>query len=151
MYQDPNAQEIVVGTDGSGSSIEALRLAARLAPALGAKVHAVSCWHFPYMYMGVVEAADLRQYEDAARQTLEESIVQAFGDKRPEGLKTSLLNGPTATTLMDVSEGSAMLILGRRGHGGFSGLQLGSVSNACVAHASCPVLVIHEDGTQSAH
>jgi nucleotide-binding universal stress UspA family protein len=38
-----------------------------------------------------------------------------------------------------------MLIVGSRGHGGFSGLLLGSVSANCAEHATCPVLVIHGD------
>ncbi|MCU1516000.1 MAG: universal stress protein UspA, partial [Pseudarthrobacter sp.] len=46
--------KVVVGVDGSDSSIEALRLAARLAPALDARVHAVACWDFPQMYAGYV-------------------------------------------------------------------------------------------------
>jgi len=43
---------------------------------------------------------------------------------------------------MNASEESTMLVVGTRGHGGFSGLLLGSVSSACAEHASCPVLVV---------
>jgi nucleotide-binding universal stress UspA family protein len=35
-----------------------------------------------------------------------------------------------------------MLVLGSRGHGGFMGMLLGSVSSASVAHATCPVLIV---------
>jgi nucleotide-binding universal stress UspA family protein len=50
-----------------------------------------------------------------------------------------------AKVLLDVSQGAIMLVVGSRGHGGFAGLLLGSVSANVAEHAPCPVLVIHGD------
>ena len=48
---------------------------------------------------------------------------------------------PAAAVLLDASRGAAMLVLGNRGLGGFRGLLVGSVSQECAQHASCPVVV----------
>lgn len=134
--------KVVVGVDGSDSSVEALRLAARLAPGLGARVHAVACWHFPEMYAGYIPP-DFEAFEASAAKVLAQSIEKAFGPDVPETLTSELVRGPAPATLVDAAAGAAMLVVGRRGHGGFMGLHLGSVSTACVAHAECPVLVVH--------
>lgn len=47
--------------------------------------------------------------------------------------------------LLEASEGALMLLVGSRGHGGFTGLVLGSVSANVAEHATCPVLVLHGD------
>ena len=53
--------------------------------------------------------------------------------------------GLPAKVPLDESKGATMLIVGSRGHGGFSGMLLGSVSANCAEHATCPMLVIHGD------
>ena len=50
--------------------------------------------------------------------------------------------GGPAHALIEMSGGARMLVVGNRGHGGFAGLLLGSVSAACAEHASSPVLII---------
>lgn len=142
--------KVVVGVDGSDASVQALRFAAQLAPALGARIHAVACWDFPQMYAGYVPP-DFEAFEAAAAKTLSESLDKAFGPDVPAGISQELIRGPAPAKLVEAAAGAAMLVVGRRGHGGIRGMHLGSVSTACVSHADCPVLVIHSDASHEKH
>ena len=70
--QQPGDRRIVVGVDGSPSSREALRWAARQAALTGSVVDAVIAWHDPASYaVGVADRRYLRQgprCEDAQRR-----------------------------------------------------------------------------------
>ncbi|WP_426998509.1 universal stress protein [Pseudarthrobacter sp. N5] len=147
---DTEASRIVVGVDGSESSVAALRLAARLAPALDAQVHAVLCWDFPQIYAGYVPP-DFAAYEAAAARRLSEVVTKAFGTETAPDVATKLVRGPAAEKLVEEGSTAQMIVVGRRGRGGFRGLHLGSVSSACVSHADCPVVVVHEEGTHESH
>ncbi|MGX1161223.1 nucleotide-binding universal stress UspA family protein [Arthrobacter sp. SLBN-100] len=132
----------VVGVDGSEASVEALRQAQRLALPLGAKVLATAYWEDPQVYAGYV-AMGIDRFEERVMMVLTDALRQAFGQETPPNVIPQVVRGHARESLIDASRHADMLIVGRRGHGGFGGMLLGSVSSACVAHAHCPVLVVH--------
>jgi nucleotide-binding universal stress UspA family protein len=143
------ADRIVVGIDGSPSSTQALRWAVFMAAATASTVEAVTVWHLPSVSSAGAWAAVTpywRPGEDA-RKMLEDVVKEALPEARPSSLRLTIREGATAKVLLEVSASARMLVVGSRGHGGFAGLLLGSVSTACSAHATCPVLVVHADST----
>jgi nucleotide-binding universal stress UspA family protein len=135
---------IVVGVDGSPSSQQALRWGARAAAAFGAGLDAVTAWDFPAGYGFGSVPSDWDPAQDM-RTVLDQTIQAVFGDQPPAGLRRLVNEGGAARVLLNASQGAIMLVVGSRGHGGFAGLLLGSVSANVAEHASCPVLVIHGD------
>jgi nucleotide-binding universal stress UspA family protein len=132
---------IVVGVDGSESSINALRFAVRTAKAFGTSLEAVAVWNYP----AGAEVALLADWspERDAREILAIVAEAVFKGDRPSWFSTVAKRGSAARVLIEESIGAEMLVLGSRGHGGFIGLLLGSVSTACAEHARCPVLIVH--------
>lgn len=132
---------IVVGVDGSEQSIAALRFAEKLAPPFGAIIQAVSTWDYPPEYAGYVPMGS-DNFEEITQKHLDSAVQAAFGENAPQGLEKRVIFSHPSKGLVKAAEGAVMLVLGRRGHGTFRGLLMGSVSGACVAHAKCPVLVV---------
>lgn len=146
MTEPRDVRTIVVGVDGSDASVEALRQAQSLAGPLSASVVALASWDFPPVYDGYV-AVGINDFDVRAGEILEEAVGKAFGADKPANVETRLVQGHPRHTLIEASRDADMLVVGRRGHGGFGGLLLGSVSSALVAHAHCPVLVVHTPET----
>lgn len=138
----PSGARIVVGVDGSPSSLDALRWAHRVGSPLGLAIDAIICWSYPTNY-GIGVAFTEYRPEMEAKVALEEALLAAFGDTAPAGLRASVREGYPAKELIDASRGAEMLVVGSRGHGGFVGLLIGSVSAYCAEHAACPVVVLH--------
>lgn len=147
MARVDDAMKIVVGVDGSEASVEALRQAQRLAVPLGAEVDAVACWEYPNIYDTYV-AVGIGGFKERAEELLQEAMTTAFAGERPENVHTHVVEGLARSVLIDASKEADLLVVGRRGHGGFAGLLLGSVSSACVSHAHCPVLVVQRPAAE---
>ncbi|ASN40185.1 MULTISPECIES: universal stress protein [Paeniglutamicibacter] len=136
---------VIVGVDGSPQSVSALRYAAQLSAKLDHDLVAFTSW---------LPRIALEDYtpewapEQDARDALEATITEAFGEHVPAQLGRQVIMGPAAPNLIEASKSAALLVLGTRGRGGFKGLVMGSVSSSLAAHAKCPVLIHHgEDST----
>lgn len=144
MAED-SAHRAVVGVDGSPASRAALRWAVDwVAGAGGGTVDAVHTWQAPYVYGpmgGALVAVDPVPFESAAKEAL---VAAVEAVEPPPGVVVSSLlsEGACAQTLLDRAEGADLLALGTRGRGGFAGLLLGSVTQQCLHHATCPVVVL---------
>jgi nucleotide-binding universal stress UspA family protein len=137
---------IVAGVDGSPSSICALRWAIRQAELTGAAVEAVIAWHYPISTGGYGWAptgmATSFDFKENAEKVLAEAISTACGHDSSVPAHARVEEGNPAQVLLDAADGADLLVVGSRGHGGFTEALLGSVSQHCVHHARCPVVVI---------
>jgi nucleotide-binding universal stress UspA family protein len=140
---------IVVGIDGSDGARTALRFAADEASIRRTQLRVVSAWHVPtgvYMpptYMDL----DLDAYRQTASDVAERQVVDVLGPERATAVYVVIHEGSPAEVLIAESRQAELLVVGSRGHGGFAGLLLGSVSQHCAAHAHCPVVVVRGPGT----
>ncbi len=134
------AQHIVVGVDGSPASIDALRWAIGQGELSHRTVDAVISWELPTQY-GTDFYGGQFDWADMARGTLQTALNE-IGDSGPINGRAIVVEGHPAYALVEASKDAELLVVGSRGHGGFVGMLLGSVSEYVIAHAHCPVLVV---------
>ena len=139
------AGRIVVGVDGSPSSTRALQWAVGQARLTGAEVHAVMAWTPPTVYAWGPGLPDDINWAEDCGTALEQTITKAVDEPDAEAVHRHVVRGHPAQALLDRAIGADLLVVGCRGHGGFTGMLLGSVSQHIIAHASCPVLVVHDE------
>lgn len=121
---------VVVGLDLSDSSEHALRFALDEAASLGAPVHVVHAWH------GGDGAACQRDLETriaswAGKYPALEITAHAVAERNP------------SRALLHAVPDARLIVVGTRGRGPVAGGVLGSTGNALLAHAACPVAVVH--------
>jgi nucleotide-binding universal stress UspA family protein len=131
---------IVVGVDGSSSSLDALTWAVAQAALTGATVQAVIAWDYPSLY-GAYPIGDSVDWGINAQQIIDTALDTALG-KDSAKVSSTVVQGHPARVLIDASAGAELLVVGNRGHGEFTEMLLGSVSQHVVSHATCPVLVM---------
>lgn len=144
---------MVVGVDGSDGSRQALRLAAREATLRGATLYVVHAWQIPLILalpersiagFAVVSADDLDRIAQLSEQEAGRILDQALADLAGSDVEVvrEVVEANAAEALVHASNGAELLVVGSRGRGGFSSLLLGSVSQHCLEHAICPVVVV---------
>jgi nucleotide-binding universal stress UspA family protein len=136
---------VVVGVDRSPASATALRWAADEARLRQARLRVVMAWQLPSiaLYPAPFPADVVADGQLAAQRLLAEELDEVLGHDR-QGLEVEpvVVDGAAAPVLLDQAAAASLLVVGSRGHGGFTGLLLGSTSSQVVHHAPCPVTVV---------
>ncbi|MCW2803998.1 MAG: hypothetical protein JWN06_2215 [Propionibacteriaceae bacterium] len=140
------ADSVVVGHDGSAGADAALLTALEFADRLKAPVTLVRSWSVAtaprpadWTFGYVPSSDELQQAVLDELRTRTETSVSRFPDV---AISYLAVQASPAKSLIELSRTALMLVVGSRGMGGFAEMVLGSVSDQCVRHAGCPVLVV---------
>lgn len=136
---------VVVGVDGSPASSAALEFAADEADRRGTDLVAVHTWTTAsttalndILPMGYESWDSLEEQ----RRVLAEALG-GIGERHPDlNVRREIRHGLARQVLTTLSDGAQLVVVGSRGHGGFTGLMLGSVSQHLMYRAACPVAVV---------
>ncbi|WP_327004413.1 universal stress protein [Dactylosporangium sp. NBC_01737] len=141
----PEAGRVIAGVDGSHDADRAMRFAFEQASFRGAGLTAVHTYLWPDA-TGPGDTLPLVYDEDDLRddeQRLLAESVAGWTDKFPDvNVRRRIVRGTPAGVLTRLSHDAELLVVGSRGRGGFTGLLLGSVSQALIHHAACPVAIV---------
>lgn len=143
---------IVVGLDGSDASKEALLWALAEARLRRTGIKVVRAWEYPFVppamdpfpagpvaeVGGELDTEGLRRNHETRLAAL---VSELAGESPDVEIELVVVEGHPAEVLVEAAEGAELLVVGSRGHGGFTGLLLGSVSQAAAQHARCPVVI----------
>jgi nucleotide-binding universal stress UspA family protein len=147
-----SSRVVVVGVDGSPESQRALRWAAAEAGRRRAALNVVHAWMTPYPLNPPDYFTDPAPFRTRGAEMLEHAVASlALPEPAPTEVRPVLVQEYPSKALLHAAEGAALLVVGSRGRGGFSGLLLGSVSHNCVQRARCPVVVIPPGWSEEKH
>lgn len=133
---------VVVGVDGSHFARHAVNWAADEAVLRGARLELLHAWD-PKAFGAHDWYGDLLR--DAGAETLRTEAARVRRWHAELTVTTQMAHGNAATVLADASTRAGLLVVGRRGLGGFAGMLMGSVSRSLAGHSACPLLVAPAD------
>ncbi|MDX3098514.1 universal stress protein [Streptomyces sp. ME01-24h] len=138
---------VVVGADGSASSLAAVATAAREAEWRGAGLRVVHAFLWPALHVPL-GPSELGPHEGGLRNAAQRVVVEAVEHARSTApdveVTHAVVTGEPLTVLEAQSRAAELVVVGSRGMGGFVGLMLGSTAVHLAAHGQCPVMVVRE-------
>lgn len=142
---------VLVGHDGSQFSAHALNWALDYARAKGglpitiARIWSLTTAPRPATWArGYVPP--LEDYADAVLDALRADVAPSIGNDPGLEVSCQAVHGKSGARLIEASARADILVVGRRGMGGFTGLLLGSVSSQVLSNAQCTVVVVKSEG-----
>ncbi|MHA6793987.1 universal stress protein [Pseudonocardia bannensis] len=136
---------VVVGIDGHPVSEAALAFAYEAADARRVPLIAVHAWHDLMVEPTMAPLLDWPVIEADERLQLAERLA-GWGEKFPDvAVQRRVIRDRPARALVEASRHAQLVVVGSRGRGGIAGMVLGSVSQALLHHAKCPVAVVRPD------
>ena len=135
---------IVVGIDGSDGAAHALDYAIREAAAHGYDLRLVSAWEIPpsVLTSGVASKEFYEEFEKQAVRASHEAAARVAQLEPSVKCEEVIVEGQAAKALLANAQHAELLVMGRRGHGTFREMLLGSVSRQVTVHAKCPLVLV---------
>jgi nucleotide-binding universal stress UspA family protein len=137
------AGRIVVGVDSSRGSSAALEWAVDEARRRGAALHVVTAWELPTALGAPIPLPTGFAPAALAHAAAEEEVRAALADATDVPVEITVVEGHPRTVLLEAAKDALLLVVGRRGRSSWTGLTLGSVSEACARSAPCPVVIVN--------
>ncbi len=142
----PGSGDVVVGVDPSDGARHALRWAANEASVLGRRLVAVHGWETPWAVPpgGLAYGPVLDEtFKREAGELLEKMTAEVLSDMgSPPEVLCQVVPAVAPEALLSVANAAALLVVGSRGRSALTGLLLGSVSQQCLHHAACPLVIV---------
>jgi nucleotide-binding universal stress UspA family protein len=151
-YGTNPARRVVAGVDFSDDAAHAAAWAAQAATDRGLALHLAYALDLPTGMGEILEPVEHAEKHRAAGQKLLADLRFSL-EQRHQGLavSTEISERGAAETLVLLSRGAELVVTGTRGHGGFAGMLLGSVSLKLAAHANCPAVVVRGETAAAAN
>ncbi len=137
-----HASRIVVGVDGSQSSKDALAWALAQGARTGASVLVVLAWEMPTSFGWPAPLPESYDPEKDANTALDSILAECIPGDSKVAVERLVAQGHPAPVVLEAARDAEMIVLGSRGHGAFTGMLLGSVTEYVSSHAHCPVVIV---------